>query len=321
MSVRSRFSLVLLICAVCFASGCKTIRQQTAEEGNPPVAAPQPTAVVPAAPVPVVENPYMKIIDQSLYTPFVSESLGPLPPHVTVKVAQWGVLDGYEVIGYAEVQGDTIQDRIKNAERYARAFGGDVLMPKGVTTREQLTNTYRDRLTQGFLIWRKKPSPVSVPPITVIDVGGPRQIPVPPTEDKEKKNKEPLLQDLTEKPRTVTTPAKEEFPIYGKLPRLTYNKLLENGADVKGQNFRGASFALKLFKVPEDIGLDIGADKRMVMLATRSGENKLFLVVTPEKEKYFQDLIKSDKIFEFVYTPLGIYKDKFPVLQFVDEMK
>ncbi len=310
MSVRSIISIVILTVAV---TGCATA-QKNAEQASPIIVTDQKPA---QASVPAVENPYLKIIDQSLYTPFVTESMGPLPPHVTVKVAQWGILDGYEVIGYAEVKGDTIQDRIKGAEKYARAFGGDVLMPKGVTSREQLTNTYRDRATQGFLIWRKRASAASTPPITVIDVNGPRQIPVNPSGDK--KMQDSLLQDVPEKSKTPEL--KEDYPIYGKLARLTYNKLQENGSDIKGQNFRGASFALKLFKVPDDLGLDVTTDKRMVMLATRSGENKLFLIIEAGREKFFQDLIKSDKVFEFVYTPIGIYKEKFPVLQFVDEMK
>ncbi len=313
MSVRSTVSIVILVVAI---SGCRTAQKNDEDQKAVPVAPEKKTEQVSS---PAVENPYLKIIDQSQYTPFISEAVGPLPAHVTVKVAQWGILDGYEVIGYAEVKGDTIQDRIKAAEKYARAFGGDVLMPKGVTSREQLMNTYRDRATQGFLIWRKKASAASTPPITVIDVDGPKKIPATQANDQVRKTQDPLLQDLPEK--TKTPEVKENYPIYGALARLTYNKLQENGADVKGQNFRGASFALKLFKIPEDLGIDAGADKRMVMLATRSGENKLFLVIPADKEKFFQDLIKSDKVFEFVYTPLGIYKEKFPVLQFVDEMK
>jgi hypothetical protein len=319
MSIRIILSIFILLGIL---SGCETSNRLREKQEQDPQKQTQPQTGGEAqktktAAVTVPEtNPYMRIIDQSLYTPFISETGGPLPSHVTVKVAQWGILDGYEVIGYAEVPGETIQDRIKNAEKYARAFGGDVLMPKGVTTREQLTNTYRDRVIQGFLVWRKKPSAVSVPPITVIDVGGPKQVAVG---EKDKKNVEPLLQDISEKSKAQV--AKEEYPIYGKLPRLTYNKLLENGGDIKGRNYRGASFALKLFKIPDDLGISIDATKRMVMLATRSGENKLFLVVPSDREKFFQTLIKSDKVFEFVYTPLGIYKEKFPVLEFIDEMK
>jgi hypothetical protein len=299
----------LLLTAIAVISiGCATTTPKTNADST-----------IPTPPAPAIENPYMSLIDQSLYTPFISDQMGPLPSHVAIKVAQWGILDGYEVIGYAEIKGDTIQDRIKNAEKYARAFGGDVIMPKGVTTREQLTNTYRDRATQGFLVWRKKPSAASVPPIIVLDVGGPRPFtPVQTDKDKgDKKNPEPLLQDITDK-----TPAgTKEYPVYGKLPRMTYKKLLENGADVKGQNFRGASLALKMYAIPDDLDIQLKANQKMVMLATRSGENKLFLVIPSDREKWAQEMIKGDKVFEFVYTPLGLYKSMFPVLQFVDEMK
>jgi hypothetical protein len=295
-------SKTLLACVLFAAIGCATTQ---------PVETPNPASNEPA---PVRENPYLKLIDQSLYTPFVSEQTGPLPESAPLKVAQWGILDGYEVVGYAELQGDTIQDRIKLAEKYARAYGADVLMPKGVSTREQLKSTYRDRATQGFLIWRKKPSAASVPPITVIDTNPQAKVETPP-----KVNDDSLLQDLAAL-KVGTEPA-PEYPIYGKLQRLTYNRLIENPADIKTQNYRGASYALKMFKIPDDIGLDIDKSQNMAMLATKSGENKLFLLVPSEKTAWLQDMIKSDKVMEYVYKPVGLYKDNYPVIQFVDEMK
>lgn len=263
------------------------------------------------AAAPAVENPYLKMIDQSLYTPFVSEKTGPLADSIAVKVAQWGILDGYDVIGYAEVQGDTIQDRIILAERYARAYGGDVIMPKGVVSREQIQNTYRDRTPQGFLIWRKTPSAASVPPISIID-NNPKPKAAPEKKD------DSLLQDLTEAKASEKQP---DYPVYGKLGRLTYSALMENKDIIKDQNYRGASYALKVYKIPEDIGIKTDADAMMAMLATKSGESKLFLIVPAERLAWFQEMIKSDKLMEYVYKPLGVYKEKYPVIQFVDEMK
>jgi len=296
-------SKTLLACILFAAIGCKSAQNQ--EPQNP----------VTPEPVPVRENPYLKVIDQSLYTPFISEQAGPLPETISLKVAQWGILDGYEVVGYAELQGDTIQDRIKLAEKYARAYGAEVLMPKGVTTREQLKSTYRDSATQGFLIWRKKPSAVAVPPITIIDTKP--QVKTDPNSPKI--NNDSLLQDLAAL-KVGTEPA-PDYPIYGKLPRLTYNRLVENPADIKSQNYRGASYALKLFKIPDDIGLEVDKSQSMAMLATKSGENKLFLLVPSDKTAWMQEMIKSDKAVEYVYKPVGLYKDSYPVIQFVDEMK
>jgi hypothetical protein len=265
-----------------------------------------------AAPADTKENPYLKMIDQSLYTPFLSEKTGPLADSIPVKVAQWGILDGYDVIGYAEVQGETIQDRIILAERYARAYGGDVIMPKGVFSREQIKNTYRDRTPQGFLIWRKKPSPASVPPIAIID-NNPQPKAAPEKKD------DSVLQDLTE--AKASAEKQPDYPVYGKLPRLTYGLLMENKDTAKAQNYRGASYALKVYKIPEDLGIKAEADSMMAMLATRSGESKLFMIVPSSRLEWIQGMIKSDKLMEYVYKPLGVYKERYPVVQFVDEMK
>jgi len=262
------------------------------------------------------------MIDQSVYTPFISDQVGPLPDHIVIKVAQWGILDGYDVIGYAELPGDTIQDRIRLAEKYARAYGAEVIMAKGITSKEQLKSTYRDRVTQGFLIWRKKPTPGSAPQITVIDTMGKKvedaapKVEAPKVEEP-KKQDDSLLQDLSE---DTGTPPKE-YVQYAALPRLTYKKLLENTAEIKTQDYRGASYALKIFKIPEDIGIEVKEDQKMAMLATKSGENKLFLLVPGDRTQWIQEFIKSDKVMEFVYRPVGLYKEKYPILQFVDEMK
>jgi len=287
----------LLACILFAAIGCATVQNTETPEQ-----------------VPARENPYLKLIDQSLYTPFITEQLGPLPETIPLKVAQWGILDGYDVVGYAELQGDTIQDRIKLAEKYARAYGADILMPKGITTKEQLKSTYRDRATQGFLLWRKKPSAASVPPITVID-GNPQA----KSDARPKANDDSLLQDLSAL-KVGTEPA-AEYPVYGKLPRLTYNRLVENPPYIKSQNYRGASYALKMFKIPDDLGFDVDKSQSMAMLATKSGENKLFLLVPSEKAAWLQDMIRSDKAMEYVYKPVGLYKGSYPVIQFVDEMK
>jgi hypothetical protein len=262
---------------------------------------------------PLRENRYLKMIDQTLYTPFISEQMGPLPDHIQVKVAQWGILDGYDIIGYTEIPGDTIQDRVRVAEKYARAYGGEVIMAKGITSKEQLESTYSDRVTQGFLILRKKPTPAQAPQITVIDVNGNK---IDESKEAPKKQDDSILQDLTE-----DNGSPKVYSQYSALPRLTYNKLIENSAEIKTQTYRGASYALKLFQIPEDIGVPVSADQKMAMLATKSGENKLFIIISSDKIQKVQEYIKSDKVMEFVYKPVGLYKDKYPILQFIDEMK
>ena len=297
---------ILLLAAAAGFGGCKSTGQ--------PAAQPKAAAVQEQPQIMQRENPYLKVIDQTLYTPFISDQVGPLPDHVQVKVAQWGILDGYDVIGYTEIPGDTIQDRIRLAEKYARAYGGEVVMAKGITSKEQLKSTYRDKVIQGFLVWRRKPTPSAVPEITVIDVTGKK---IEEKKETPVKQDDSLLQDLSEE----TGGAPKVYSQYASLSRLTYNKLLENSADIRNQNYRGASYVLKLFKIPEDLGIEVEGDQKMAMLATRSGENKLFMLIPADRVQWLQEYIKGDKVMEFVYKPAGLYKEKYPVLKFIDEMK
>lgn len=296
---------ILLLAVIAGFGGCKSSGQTVTQ--------PAPAAVQEQPQMQQRENPYLKVIDQTLYTPFISDQVGPLPDHVQVKVAQWGILDGYDVIGYTEIPGDTIQDRIRLAEKYARAYGGEVVMAKGITSKEQLKSTYRDKVIQGFLVWRKKPTPSAEPQITVIDVTGKK---IEEKKETPVKQDDSLLQDLAEE-----TGSPKVYSEYASLSRLTYNKLLENSADIKNQNYRGASYVLKLFKIPDDLGIAVEGDQKMAMLATRSGENKLFMLIPADKVQWLQEYIKGDKVMEFVYKPVGLYKEKYPVLKFVDEMK
>lgn len=271
-------------------------------------ATPAPAAASPAQAPAVKENPYLKLIDQSLYTSFISVKLDPLPESVPVMVAEWGILDGYEVIGYVELFGETTQERILIAKKYAQAYGGDVVMPKGLSQKDQLKYT-GGRVAEGFLVWRKKSGNAQVKPLAES---------TPQPKAVEKKPDDSLLQDFGEAKVSSKMP---EYPVYGKLPRLTYNILLEGKDDIKNQNYRGASYALKLYKIPDDLGFKVEGSAMMAMLATRSGENKLFLIVPSEKSAWIQEMINSYKVMEFVYKPVGIYKEKYPVIQFVDEMK
>jgi hypothetical protein len=298
---------VLFLAVIAGFGGCKS-SGQIPPQTQPVIVQEQPAAVVPQR-----ENPYLKLIDQSLYTPFISEQVGPLPDHVTVKVAQWGIMDGYDVLGYIEIPGDTIQDRIRGAEKYARAYGGEVIMAKGITSKEQLKSIYRDKVIQGFLVWRKKPASSGTLQINVLDPSGKKIV---ETKEPVKKQDDSLLQDLTE-----DAGVPKVYSQYAALTRLTYNMLLENSAERKALTFRGASYVLKLFKVPDDLGIQAAGDQKMAMLATKSGENKLFLLVPADRVQWIQDFIKNDKVMEFVYKPAGLYKEKYPVLSFVDEMK
>jgi hypothetical protein len=306
--------IAYVTCALTIIAGCSSTKPQAdkpvvfgASAADATATPAPPVAATTQAPV-VKENPYLKMIDQNLYTSFISTKLDPLPESVPVMVAEWGVLDGYDLIGYVELFGETTQERILIAKKYAQAFGGDVVMPKGLSQKDQLKYT-GGRVAEGFLVWRKKQGNAQIKPVAES---------TPQPKVVEKKPDDSLLQDFGEAKVSTKLP---EYPVYGKLPRLTYNILLEGKDDIKEQNYRGASYALKMYKIPDDLGFKVENNAMMAMLATRSGENKLFLVVPAERSAWIQEMINNYKVMEFVYKPLGVYKEKYPVIQFVDEMK
>jgi hypothetical protein len=227
----------------------------------------------------------------------------PLAENAEVKVVAWGDPGNYEAIGIADVGQYNLEERINEAKRIARLHGGDVIMPKGLRDKESIKDTESEGyLIQSFLILKKKEE---MPEVAVVkDVG-------------KIEKKDDIHDDMEE---SSNVPQKN----YANLPRATYKLLLNDYKSLKGELFQGSLYPKRYFRTPRILRSHAGANKRLLMVSTKSGKYKIFLFVPESMTDRFQGIIKNRGRFNFVYTPLDVYvtgKGRYPVLEYVDEIK
>ncbi len=108
---------------------------------------------------------------------------------------------------------------------------------------------------------------------------------------------------------------------YSNLPRASYRKLLSETPSMRGEQFRGSLYPVKYFRLPPELKKHSEEGNQLLMLSSRKGSARVLLMVPPGKRRDIQSLIQSKKPLEFVYKPVTVYRAKYPVLQFVDEIR
>ena len=220
-----------------------------------------------------------------------------LPENAEVKVIAWGDSDNYEIIGIADVGQYTLDKRVEEAKRIARLHGGDVIMPKGLRGPESEKRMESEGyIIQSFLVMKVK---VEVPDVASKDASDDSKLDA----DKE------------------SQPSSEK---YKDLPRATYKLLINDYRTLKGELFRGSLYPKRYYPIPVRLRSLAGRDKQMLLVSTRSGKYKLFLLVPTNMNDKFKGMIRQGKRLNFVYSPLDVYvtrRGRFPVLKYVDEIR
>jgi len=204
-----------------------------------------------------------------------------------VKVFFWGAEGNYVLIGIVEILDVSLEKRIEEAKRIARIHGGDIIIPKGIYNehekKKSSTNAY---LIQDFLILKS----------TKRKLVSQKKKPI-----KGKESSPPI--DLS------------------NIPRATFKMLLQESESLKGQKFRGALYPTKFSKIPQILRPYTKSDEIILTLKTKSGKYKLLLLITNDIRDKFSEMIKSKKKLTFIYTPITVYKSKYPVLKFLSTIK
>jgi hypothetical protein len=223
-----------------------------------------------------------------------------LPENTEVKVVAWGDSDRYEIIGIADVGQYSLDERIEEVKRIARLHGGDVIMPKGLQGSESREKIDREGyLLQSFLVMRMKDE---VPEVAIKDASK--------MGDDDKLTADKELQASIEK--------------YKNLPRATYKLLVNDYRTLKGELFKGSLYPKRYYPIPARLRSLAGRDKQMLLVTTRSGKYKLFLLVPKNMNSKFKGMIRQGKKLNFVYSPVDIYvtrRGRYPVLKYVDDIR
>ncbi len=216
----------------------------------------------------------------------------------------------YDIIGLVRIRGGKENKRIEEAKEYAKKKGGNGLIVRetGIIT-EPGTEDVIEKIgvstfeTQEFLIIKLEEG-------TSIAKS-----------DKLEEAKDNISENQTE----INTGSANKISSidYAAIPRATYKQLITNYKALNGKLFRGSLYPKKIYKIPTSLKLSPGEGDRLVVLTTKSGANKLYLLINKSSIPNLKNKINSKKILDFVYTPVQIYTSKagkHPVIKFVEEI-
>jgi len=222
----------------------------------------------------------------------------PLPPGEEVSLVLMGNLSDYNEIGIVEISGMTLEQRIDKAREVARTYGGDTIMPYGIYNKETEKKAIAGYQVQSFYIFK-----------TAIE-----------KEDKDlaKKPDDPADMEL-EEDEMGKVPG-EDAPIsIASLPRATYRQLLEQYPAMQGKEYFASLYPVKFYKVPSSLEVyDIGNHK-LLLMQTGSAKYKLLVFVPENKIDDIKKGIKDKDKINFAYSPIGVYKQRFPVLKLIKQ--
>ena len=221
----------------------------------------------------------------------------PLSENDEVKVVSWGDKGKYEVIGLVDIGESTLESRVEKAKEIARENGADAIMPKG---KDELNDDSSGFLLQSFVILRTKEE----------DIVNNQEF--AEEEDSDEEEAEVEEEELPKE--------EEKSPQYSNLPRATFKLLLNDLETLGGENFRGSLYPNRFVKVPLELKSYIEKDNKLLILKTQSGKRTLFLVVPKEEQKKLKEMISKKRKLNFAYTPIAVYKSKYPVLKYLDEI-
>ncbi|HNV45819.1 MAG TPA: hypothetical protein PKJ16_02180 [Spirochaetota bacterium] len=206
----------------------------------------------------------------------------PLPDTAAVAVVPYGDTGAYDTIGTVEVRSSSADKRLAEAKRVARANGGDVIMPRGGEEKHPSIQT--------FLVLKSRPA-------QPLDTG----------------------KDIAIKDRKGSDVDGGDF---GKLPRATYKMLVHDYRDLKDEKFRGSLYPVRFVKrPPRALRRHGGEDDAVLLMSTKSGRSRLYVIVPEEKVDDIKESIKERARINFIYTPVSLHTERgkrYPVLRLID---
>ncbi len=228
----------------------------------------------------------------------------PLPKDAEIKVVPWSDIDKYEQIAIVDVGEFTLEKRTKYAMDAARAAGGEFIAAK--LSGDAAKDKRSEYLMQSFVVLKKK---------AIQDMPAPKETAVIPkvSDAMPADEKKMIPEDKEEIPA--------EAPDYSSLPRASFRMLLKETPSLKGEKFRGSLYPVKYFRVPSALKKVTSADKQLLMLSNQSGSAKVLLILPRDKYHDMQNMIKAKKRLDFIYSPVTVYRSRYPVLEYVDTIK
>jgi hypothetical protein len=219
------------------------------------------------------------------YELLVTNKQQPLPLNAEVKVLAWGTPGDYEQVAIVDVGEYGLEKRVEHAKEAARHAGGNIIMPK-IHLDPKSSDDPGAYLVQTFIILKAKPPEEKK--VAVVKN---------PADDSKKSDSE-----------------------YSKLPTLKYNDLIDDIDSIKGERYQWSLYPIGAFKVPKPLR-SVARGKIIYKMGGETGKQVVLLVIPKKEGKRLKKMGRNSEQLAFVYTPVMVYKKKFPVIEYVDDLE
>jgi len=201
-----------------------------------------------------------------------------------VKVLLTADKNQYDEIGIADIGGVSLPVRIEKAKQIARSKGGDVIVPVTMCTEEAQKRMRSGYIIQSFYILKTK-AVAAIPKETA-------------------------------QSKQITIPVEEEF--IPEKQAATFTQLLQQYPALQGQSFTNNMVPLRFYKIPPSL-LAYGLSEYKLCLMQFDSDNSVLVFIPQAKITSIKKSIDNKDSIPVDFTPLGVYKGKYPVLKMLSE--
>jgi len=136
-------------------------------------------------------------------------------------------------------------------------------------------------------------------------------------EDTEEVLEEELVQEKAISQESVKEQKAKPKPDYSNLTTIPYNILAGEYASLKEEKFKAELYPKRIADIPNELAITAKKNKKLVVLGTKKGDNKQYLIIQKDKVSIFERAIKSGKTIKFVFSPVALY-NSCPVIELID---
>lgn len=136
-------------------------------------------------------------------------------------------------------------------------------------------------------------------------------------EDTEEVLEEELIQEKATPQKSVEEQKAKPKPDYSNLTTIPYNILAGEYAGLKEEKFKAELYPKRIADIPNELAITAKKSKKLVVLGTKKGDNKQYLIIQKDKVGIFERAIKSGKTIKFVFSPVALY-NSCPVIELID---
>ena len=210
------------------------------------------------------------------------EEYPPLGQENDVKVLLIVDKNQFDEIGIADIGGVSLPVRIEKAKQVARSKGGDVIVPATICDEDVQKRIRSGYIVQTFYILKTKSTPVDQ-----------KEVQIKPT-----------------------TPQHLEEDFIPEKQSLTFEQILQNYPTLQGQVYTNDMVPLRFYKIPPSL-MVYGLTDYKLCLMQFDEQNTVLVFIPKEKIATIKLSIDMKKTVAIDFTPLGVYKDKYPVLKMI----